>query len=135
MFESEDFELRIQAVWRAQKLELEERLQLFRRQLESENHLHVVATLARALGSPGKSEDLPRLAELLKSTDDRVRSNTVEGIAPETSWRTCDQRSPPESAPWTSPSRLVSAPRATSKCCRLEAVCCRFVLVAWTWSS
>lgn len=81
MFSEDAYELRIQAVWKALKLDQEERLSILREQLTKEDHPHVIATLTRAIGSPGKSEDLAILSPYLKSSDDRIRANTIEGVA------------------------------------------------------
>lgn len=78
---SQDHDARVQAVWKALELPIDERLEILRRALSTEEHPHVVATLTRALGHPGHTEDLPLLAKYLTSEDARVRSNTVEGIA------------------------------------------------------
>lgn len=78
---SKDHEARVAAVWKALELPIDERLETLRRALSTEEHPHVIATLTRALGHPGRTEDLPVLAKYLTSEDARVRSNTVEGIA------------------------------------------------------
>ncbi|MBI4864127.1 MAG: HEAT repeat domain-containing protein [Candidatus Riflebacteria bacterium] len=81
MFASEEFEVRIQGIWRALVLPRDERLILLRNHLSREKHPHVVATLVRALGSCGQAEDLSGLSRYLESDDPRIRANAVDGIA------------------------------------------------------
>lgn len=77
---SGDFRDRVDAVRSAALLPRVEALPLLLGQLEKEDHLHVIASLVKELGTVGSEEHVSLIAGYLSHEDPRIRANAIEGL-------------------------------------------------------
>ncbi|MBI3891942.1 MAG: HEAT repeat domain-containing protein [Candidatus Wallbacteria bacterium] len=78
---SSSFRERIDAVGRAVQLSRDQALAVLRDRLAVEDHLFVIATLEKAIGSVGGPDEVGLVAGYLHHPDGRVRANAIEGLA------------------------------------------------------
>ncbi len=76
----EDPKVRIQGALKLSEFKDPELLPQIIKQLQNEEHKHVIATLVKTIGILGDERVIPVLSPYLKDSDGRVRANTIEAL-------------------------------------------------------